>query len=329
MNRRALFAGLIVTSIWPHRPRAQPKAVRRLGVLATTHEADAEWKVEIAALLGRLRDLGWIDGQNLAVDFRFGMGDVERLAAGAKELASGHPDIILARSTRAVQAVQKETKNTSIVFVSVADPVGEGLAASFARPGGNITGFTNVEAGMGGKWLQLLREMAPKSRRVAVLFNADVAVGRGEFFLRPMKEAANRLDLSLQPAPVQSVEDIERVLSHLGREPDSGIVTPPDLFIVANRRAIIEMAARYMLPTVFSFRNMAAEGGLLSYGVDVAELYRRSGDYIDRIFRGTLPGDLPIQGPTRFQLAVNLKTARALGLTIPASLLAQADEVIE
>ena len=329
MNRRALFSGLIVTSMWPHRPRAQPRAVRRLGVLATTREADPEWKVEIAALRDRLKDLGWIEGQNLAIDYRFGMGDVERLAAGAKELASGQPDIILARSTRAVQAVLNETKKTSIVFVSVADPVGEGLAASFARPGGNITGFTNVEAGMGGKWLQLLKEIAPKSRRVAVVFNADVAVGRGEFFLPPMREAADRLDLSLQPAPVQSVGDIERVLSHLGREPNGSIVTPPDLFIVANRRAIIEMAERHRLPTVFSFRNMAAEGGLLSYGVDVAELYRRSGDYIDRVFRGTPPGDLPIQGPTRFQLAVNLKTARALGLTIPASLLAQADEVIE
>ena len=320
----------IGAAAWPVTARAQlQRGSARLGVLTTTSEHDPEWKSEKAAFLQAMSGFGWTEGRNLHVDYRFGAGDRSRLAEAGRELVNLKPDVLLARSPTSVKALLAETRRIPIVFVSVSDPVGERFAASLARPGGNVTGFTNVEPTMAGKWLELLREIAPQVGRVGVLYNPNVAVGGGAFFLRAIESAAPSFALSFEIASVHTVADMEQVVEALARSPDGGLVVPPDVFIVANRAAMIALAARHRVPAVYAFRNMAAEGGLLSYGVDVADLYRRSAAYVDRILRGADPGDLPIQAPTRFELVINLGTARALGLQVPRELLLRADEVIE
>ena len=319
----AAFASPLVASA------QQTRRVRRVGVLVTTGENDPEWKFERTAFLEAMRGFGWIEGQSLEVEYRFAAGDPSRLAAFAKELVSLKPDVLLSRSTTSVQALVAQTRTIPVVFVSAADPVGAGFAASLARPGGNATGFTNVEATMSGKWLELLKEIAPRVRRVGVLYNPAVAVARGSFFLRPIEAAAPAFGLDPRTLPIETIVGMEEVVAALAREPDSALVVPPDVFIVAHRITVIELAARHRLPAIYAFRNMAFEGGLMSYGVDVADLYRRSAEYVDRILRGADPGDLPIQAPTRFELVINLGTARALGLQVPRELLLRADEVIE
>ncbi len=292
-------------------------------------ESDPEWRSEIAAFLETLNGLGWAEGRNLRIDYRFGAGDASRLAAGGQELVNFGPDVLLARSTTAVKALLAQTRTIPVVFVSVSDPVGENLAASIARPGGNATGFTNVEASMGGKWLELLKEIGRGVRRVGVLFNPAVAVAGGSFFLRPIAVAASVLGLTLDLLPIHTVAEAGEAVAALAREPDSALIVPPDVFIVAHRAAIIDLVTRHRLPAVYAFRNMAVEGGLMSYGVDIADLYRRSAAYVDLILRGAPAAELPIQAPTKFELVLNLKTARALGIDIPPTLLARADEVIE
>jgi putative ABC transport system substrate-binding protein len=283
----------------------------------------------MGALLQALAAYGWRDGANLQVEYRFGAGDPQRLSDGARDLANGNPNVLLARSTIAVRALAGEAGALPIVFVSVADPVAEGFAASLARPGGNITGFTQVEASMGGKWLELLKEIEPRVRRVGILFNPQVAVGRGAFFVRPMEAAAAALGVAVTSLPVHEVGDIEDTIASFSRDPGSALVVPPDVFVVAHRAPIIATAARHRLPAVYAFRNMAIEGGLISYGVNVVDLYRRSAAYIDRIFRGEAAGNLPVQSPTTFELVINLMAAKGLGLVVPRELLLRADEVIE
>ena len=275
---------------WPLATRAQhARQLRRLGVLVTTGEDDPEWGTERSAFLEAMQSLGWADGANLRIDYRFAAGDRDRLAASGKELVGLKPDVLIARSTTAVRALLAETRTIPIVFVSVSDPVGEKFASSLARPGGNATGFTNVEATMGGKWLELLKEVAPHLRRVGILFNPRVAVAGGSFFLPPIKAAAPAFALTLDILPVHSVGEMEEAVTALAREPNSALVVPPDVFIVANRASVIELAARHRLPAIYAFRNMAVEGGLMSYGVDVADLYRRSAAYVDRVLRGAQP----------------------------------------
>jgi putative ABC transport system substrate-binding protein len=290
---------------------------------------DLEWKVEVAAFLDELKKLGWTEGETLQIEYRFGVGDVERMAAAAKELVNLRPDLILARSTPAVRALLVETRTIPIVFVSVADPVGENFAASLARPGGNVTGFTNNEASMSAKWLELLKEVAPRIRKVAILFNPKVAVQGGAYFLREIEVAAPRFAVMLQTIPVYTTAEIEGALTALSREPDAALVVVPDPFIVANRALLIASATRLRLPAIYAFSNMATEGGLMSYGANIVDLYRRSTAYVDRVLKGAAPGELPIQAPTRFELIVNLKTARAMNLEIPNQFLLLADEVIE
>ena len=315
---------------WPRAARAQhADQLRRLGVLVTTGENDPEWGTERTAFLEAMQSLGWTDGVNLRVDYRFAAGDKDRLATASKELVALKPDVLLARSTIAVRALLAETRTIPVVFVSAADPLGEKFAASLARPGGNATGFTNVEATMGGKWLELLKEIAPHLRRVGILFNPQVAVAGGSFFVQPIEAAAPAFELTLDILPVHSVDEMKEAVAVLAREPNSALVVPPDVFIVANRASVIELAARYRLPAVYAFRNMAVEGGLMSYGVDVADLYRRSAAYVDRILRGAQPGELPIQAPTNFELVLNLKTAKSLGIEVSRELLLRANEVIE
>jgi putative ABC transport system substrate-binding protein len=251
------------------------------------------------------------------------------MAAAAKELVNLRPDLILARSTPAVRALLLETRTIPIVFVSVADPVGENFAASLARPGGNVTGFTNNEASMSAKWLELLKEVAPRIRNVAILFNPKAAVQGGAYFLREIEAAAPRFAVMLQTIPVYTTGEIEGALTALSREPDAALVVVPDPFIVANRALLMTSAMRLRLPAIYAFSNMATEGGLMSYGANIVDLYRRSTAYVDRVLKGAAPGELPIQAPTRFELIVNLKTARAMDLEIPKQFLLLADEVIE
>lgn len=323
-----MICALAAVAMAPHPSSAQDR-LRRLGVLTTTNENDPEWKAERTAFVDALKQVGWVEGRNLQIDYRFGLGDPNRLAAAARELLALKPDALLTRSTTAVKALLAETRTIPIVFVSVSDPVGEKFAASLARPGGTVTGFTNVEPSMGGKWLELLKDIAPHVRRAGVLFNPKVAVAGGAFFVSPIEAAASLLSLPLKILPVDSVAEMEKAVVALASEADAGLVVPPDVFVVANRASVIEISARLRLPAVYAFRNMAVEGGLMSYGVDVADLYRRSAAYVDRILKGTPPGELPIQAPTRFELVLNLKTAKEIGLTVSRELLLRADEVIE
>jgi putative ABC transport system substrate-binding protein len=328
MRRRDVIGGIGAVATSPPSAWAQqPRSTHRLGVLTTAD--DAEWQAEVAAFRDELKRLGWSEGQNLQIDYRFGLGEIQRMAAAAKELVNLRPDVILARSTPAVRALLVETRTIPIVFISASDPVGENFAASLARPGGNVTGFTNIEASMSAKWLELLKEVAPRIRQVGILFNPKVAVLGGAYFLREIEAAAPRLAVTLQTIPVYTTAEIEGALATLSREPDSALVVVPDQFIVANRALLIELAARHRLPAIYAFSNMAAEGGLMSYGASVIDLYRRSTAYVDRILKGAAPGELPIQAPTRFELIVNLRTAKAMDLEVPRKFLLLADEVIE
>jgi putative ABC transport system substrate-binding protein len=330
VRRRDVVASVAAALAASSQSWAQPAhPMRRLGILATVAEGDPEWQSEAGALLQGLERYGWRRGANLQVEYRFGAGQPERLSDGARHLVSANPDVLLARSTIAVRALGAETRTIPIVFVSVADPVGEGFGASLARPGGSITGFTQVEPTMGGKWLELLREIEPRVRRAGVLFNPQVAVAGGVLFLQPVEVAAASLGMAVTSIPVRTVGEIEDAVAPFSREAGAALVVPPDVFVVAHRASIIATAARHHLPAVYAFRNMAVEGGLVSYGVNVVDLYRRSAAYVDRIFRGERPGELPIQSPTTFELVINLKTARALGLEVSRELLLRADEVIE
>jgi putative ABC transport system substrate-binding protein len=330
MRRREVLVAIAATLASPLSAQAPDSSrVRRLGVLATVSESDPEWRAEYAALTEALTEFGWIEGRNLQIDLRFGAGDPSRFASAAGELVSLKPDALLARSSFAVKALLDQTRTIPIVFVSAADPVGDGLAISLSRPRGNVTGFTNFEASMAAKWLELLKEIATRLRNVGVLFNPQTAVSGGAYFLEPIKAAAPAFGVAIVEMAVRTVGETEAAIAALAREPDPALLVPPDVFLVANRVAVIALASQHRLPAVYSFRNMAREGGLMSYGVDIADLYRRSASYVDRVLKGTPAGELPIQTPTKFELAVNLKTAKVLGLEAPATLLTRADELIE
>jgi ABC-type uncharacterized transport system substrate-binding protein len=330
MKRREFIMLLGGTATWPLVARAQqPNRVRRIGVLKNTPASDAQAKVEIAAFETELKNLGWREGQNVFIEYRFGAGDASRMAAFAKELVALKPDLLVARSTAAVRPLAAETKTIPIVFIGVSDPVGEGFAASFARPGGNVTGFSNVESAMAGKWVELLKEIAPALKRVIFMFNPETAPMGGDYYARLVRNAADASGVTAIPAPLHSPAEIETVIAAHAREPGSSLLLLPDPFGNTHRAQIIDLAMQLRVPAIFTFSHMAREGGLMAYGVDNVDLYRRSASYVDRILRGERPSDLPIQAPTRFELVINLKTAKALGLTIPPSLLARADEVIE
>jgi len=266
---------------------------------------------------------------NCRITYRFGGGDPDHMANAARETMDADPDLVVVRSTPGVKALVATGRTNPIVFVSVSDPVGEGFAATMARPGGHITGFTNFEASLGGKWIELLKQAAPTTKRLLVLYNPEVAVRGGAYYLRTAEDAARSQGLEIRAIPVGVAADIEEPLRILEGERDGAIVVVPDPFIVVHRTLIIEAASRHGLAAIYPFRNMASEGGLMSYGVNLRDLYRRAAAYVDRILKGALPGELPIQAPTGFELVVNLKTAKDLGLTIPPSLLARADDVIE
>jgi putative ABC transport system substrate-binding protein len=281
----------------------------------------------MSAFTQALTDLGWTDGRNVWMDFRWPSDDTNRIPALAQELVVLRPDIILAGTTAATAAVRRETRTIPIVFVGLTDPVGSGIVPRLDRPSGNITGFANFEASLGGKWLELLSEIAPGLKRAAIMFNPDTAPV--STYMPSFETAARSLKVEAITASVHDDVEIETAIIALGREPGGGLVVTSDAFVTAHRVPIIFAAARNNVPAVYIESNFVRDGGLLSYGPDVVDTYRRAASYVDRILRGAKPGDLPVQFPTKFEMVVNLKTAKVLGLTVPASILLRADEVIE
>jgi putative tryptophan/tyrosine transport system substrate-binding protein len=307
----------------------QPERMRRIGVLSPQDENDPISKPRISAFTQALADLGWTDGRNTRMDLRWSGADINRIRALAQELVGLQPDIILPNGTPATAAVQRATRTIPIIFVNVADPVASGIVARLDRPSGNITGFADFEATLGGKWLELLSEIVPGLKRASVMFNPDTAAGGGSYFLPAFEAAARSLKVASISAPVHSDAEIEMVMTSLGRETGSGLVVMPDGFMAAHRTPLILAAARNNVPAVYFLSTFPRDGGLVSYGVDLVDTWRSAATYVDRILRGAKPTELPVQLPTKFEMAVNLKTAKALGLTVPQSILLRADEVIE
>jgi putative ABC transport system substrate-binding protein len=301
--------------------------MRRIGVLMPTGEDDTEGRARVAAFVNGLRDIGLMEGQNVKLDYRWGGNDVGRLRVFASELVALTPDVILAGSSPPLEALQRATTTIPIVFTLVSDPVAQGFVESLAHPGANVTGFTNFEFSMIGKWVELLKEIAPGARRIGVIFNPQTAPYT-QRYLRSFEDAARSFAAEPATAPVRSDSEIGSAIAALGQS-EGGMIVMTDPFTAVHRKVIVSLAARYRVPVVYPYRFFAAEGGLISYGADVPDLFRRSASYVDRILSGAKPGDLPVQQPTKFELIINVKTAQALGIMIPPTLLARADEVIE
>jgi putative ABC transport system substrate-binding protein len=313
---------------WPLAVRAQQRErVRRIGVLMPEDENDPAAKTYVSAFTQALAGLGWTDGRNVRVDLRWGRGDSNRTRALAQELVALPPDIILTHGVPATVALQRETRTIPIVFATMNEPVASGIVASLNHPGGNITGFANLEASMGGKWLELLSEIGPGLKRAALMFNPDAVAASP--YMPSLETAARSFKVEPIIAPVRSDVEIEAAIISLGREPRGGLVAMPDNFTFAHRASIISAATRNNVPAVYSLSDFVRNGGLLSYGADLVDTYRRAATYVDRILRGEKPGDLPVQFPTKFEMVVNLKTAKELGLTVPQSIVLRVDEVIE
>jgi putative ABC transport system substrate-binding protein len=327
MRRREFIAGLGSAAGWPLAAWAQqPDRMRRIGVLMGLGEDDPLGKPRISAFTHALADLGWTDGRNVRVDLQGTGGDINRTRALAQKLVSLKPDIILTGAVPPTTAVLRETQTIPIVFVNVSEPVDRGFVAGLNRPGGNITGFAIYEGSMGGKWLELLSEIAPGLKRAAIMFNPDATIL--STYMPSFETAARSLKVVPITAPVHDDGEIETAIVALGREP-GGLIVLADVFNGAHRAPIIMAAARNNVPAVYALSDFVRDGGLLSYGADQVDIWRRAATYVDRILRGAKPGDLPVQFPTKFEMAVNLKTAKALGLTVPQSILLRADEVIE
>jgi putative tryptophan/tyrosine transport system substrate-binding protein len=305
----------------------QSERVRRVGVLIGGAD-DAEGQARAALLRQGLSKLGWIEGRNIYFDYQISGGDAERAKILAAELVSQKPDVIIATTTLSLAAVRNETSAIPIVFVNVGDPIAQGFVSSLAHPGGNITGFTSFEFTTGVKWLELIKEIAPKLRRVAFIFNPEAAPF-AEKFVNSIERVAPSFEVDLIVSPTRDAAEIDRAFVAVLGEPKGGVIVNPDAFTSANHGLIISLAARYHLPAIYPFRFYAVDGGLLSYGHDFNEPWQRAPSYVDKILRGASPADLPIQQPTKFELIINLKTAKALGLTIPPQLLDRADELIE
>ena len=302
----------------------QPGRIRRVGILLGTTASGPE---PVPAFVRGLRELGWADGRNVRFEYRAVAGDIDRFRTYAAELINQAPDVILVQSNPGLAALQQATRSIPIVFVQVADPVGSGFIASLARPGGNITGFTNFEPPMGSKWLELLKEISPQVTRGLVLMHPETIANIN--MARAADAAGPTIGIEVTVAGVHDAAEIERAIAAFASEPNGGLIVIPHTVTVVNHGRIIELAARNRLPTVFAFRYSAATGALMSYGVDADDLYRRASAYVDRILRGAMPAELPVQAPNKFELVINLKTAKALGIEVPATLLARADEVIE
>ena len=295
--------------------------------MMSSAEHDPESHKRMAALREGLQQLGWVEGRNLRIDYRWSDGDVGLMSNMAKDLVELAPDLILVQSNPALAALQSATKTIPIVFVSVADPIASGFVASLSRPGGNVTGFTHFEPEIGGKWLETLREIAPGIKRVAALLHAETAANMTMF--RGAEVVAPSLGVTVAAANVHEASEVEHAITALAAEPNGALIVIPHVVTTRHRGLIVELAARHRLPAVYPFRFFATDGGLMSYGADQIDHYRRATAYIDRILKGEKPADLPVQASTKFEFVLNLKTAKALGLTVPQSVLARADEIIE
>jgi putative tryptophan/tyrosine transport system substrate-binding protein len=329
MNRREIIAALGATAVSPFSALAQPgERMRSVGVLMSFLQGDPAGVADVAAFRQRLTELGWIEGQNIRIEFRWPGADVERARVLAKELVALKPDVLLARSTPPTAALKRETDAIPIVFVNVAEPIESRFVQTLARPGGNITGFSYFESSIGGKWLQLLKEADPRIVRIAIIYNPQTAPFAG-LFLHSVQSAAPTLALQIVDMPVHSDADIEAAAAVFAREPGGGLVAIPDTFTVERRDTIIALAARHRLPALYPTPSFTPSGGLMAYAVDTRDAMQRAAGYIDRILRGAKPADLPVQAPAKFELSINLRTAKALGLDLAPMLLARADEVIE
>jgi putative tryptophan/tyrosine transport system substrate-binding protein len=328
VKRREFITLLGGTAAWPLAARAQqPERMRRIGVLTGIAEDDPETKARLTAFRQGLEKRGWSEGRNVHIDYRYAPAGAQAQVL-AKELVALQPDVIFANTTPMTAALQRESRTVPIVFAAVTDPVGSGFIASLPRPGGNITGVMLFEASVTGKWLAMLKEIAPRLERVALVINPNTAPFYN-YYLRAAESLSPLLGIKVVPSLVENIANIERTIEAFARTPNGGLLLPPDVNTQVHRDLIIALAAQYSLPAVYAFRYFPADGGLMSYGVDLVDMCRQAAAYVDRILRGDRPGDLPVQAATKFETIVNLKTAKALGLTVPPGLLVAADEVIE
>lgn len=325
--RRREFIAALGAAAWPVWARGQERA-RRIGVLAGVASTDPQMQARLAAFQQGLRQLGWDDGRNIQIDYRFALGSAQQAESAAKELAALNPEMIVAHSTTNVAALRNVAPAMPVVFVMVSEPVSQGFVKSLANPGGNLTGFSNSEPTMGPKWLELLKEMAPQTTRACVLFNPDTAP-----YVVPLVErinaVANRFGAQVISAEVREASRIEPAIAALGATPGAGLIVPADIFIGTHRRMVLDSASRYRIPAIYGFNFIPSEGGLMSYGPDFIDQFRKAADYTDRILRGAKAADLPVQQPTKFEMLINLKTAKALGLSVSLALQTAADQVIE
>jgi putative ABC transport system substrate-binding protein len=331
IERRAVITFLGGAAAWPLAARAQqqPDRIRRIGVVMGLAEDDPEAKARLAGFRQGLEKRGWSEGRNVSIDTRFAPdSSTDRPQVLARELIALQPDVIFAQTTPIVAALRRETRTIPIVFTNIADPVGSGFVASLPRPGGNITGLMLFEASVTGKWLAMLKEIAPRLERVALVINPNSAPFYN-YYLRAAESLSPSLGIKVVPSLVENIAEIKRTIEGFARTPNGGLLLPPDVYFTVHRDLIITLAAQYSLPAVYWSRSLVAAGGLMSYGVDFVDMSRQAASYVDRILRGDNPADLPVQAATKFETIVNLKTAKALGLTVPPGLLVAADEVIE
>jgi putative tryptophan/tyrosine transport system substrate-binding protein len=331
MKRRE-FISLIggAAAAWPLAVRAQePGRVRRVGVLLGLVDSDPEGQPRIAAFQRELENLGWTDGRNIQIEYRWASGDAERFRVLAAELVATRPDVLVAHTTPSAEALARATRTIPIIFAAVADPVGSGLVASLSAPGRNATGVTIFEPSMGAKWVEFLKELLPRLARVGLLLNPATTARRGTTYLPSIEAAARSLGIEPIQAAVSNAAQIEDAIATLSRRPDSGLIVVPDIFMTNHRDLIASLAIRHALPAIYPFRYFAEGGGLISYGIDIADIFRRAAGYVDKVLRGAMPSSLPVQHPDKFELVINMKTAEALRLDVPRILLARANEVIE
>jgi putative ABC transport system substrate-binding protein len=329
MKRRTALGVVAGALLWPwFASGGAAERVRTVGVLIALPDGDHEIPRRVDAFEAGLRELGWSLGRTIDVRYRFA-GDTSDLQRAARELVAWAPDVIVASSGLVVTALLRESRAIPIVFVTASDPIGDGFVTSLARPGGAATGFTNSLSTVGGKWVELLKQAAPGVTRVGIIFNPDTAPSRGRYFLPPFEEAAASNRVRPVAIPVRTRAEIDTALTEFGRDPGAGLIVMPDNFSAIHRRLIVAQVAQQRMPAIYPFRYFASEGGLMSYGADLLDLYRRTSFYVDRILRGAKVTDLPVQAPTKFEFVINLKAAEALGLTLPRQMLARADEVFE
>jgi len=332
MRRRDFIKAIVGSAAaWPLAARAQQgDRVQLLAAMMGGRNADTdpEGRAWFAAFRQGLQELGWVEGRNFRADYRWPSGDLDRMRAIAKEFVDLKPDVMFAGNTPSVEALLRETRAIPIVFTNLSDPVGTGVVGSLARPGGNATGFTAFEYSLAGKWLEILKEVAPAVTRVVLLFNPETAPF-AQHYLSFIETSAPALGVTATAASIRSVNEIEAAIEAQTRVPGGGLIVLPDTFTFSNRAPLIALAARHRLPAIYAVRGQAIDGGLLSYGPNTIDLYRRAAGYVNRILKGEKPADLPVQAPTKYELVINLKTAKALGLDVPDKLLARADEVVE